>query len=54
MEETYKKVVQVDFPQQWPDLPARIAESIKAAADKSALQSPLLILALVVVFYEPA
>lgn len=48
MEEAYTKVVQIDFPHHWPDLATRIAECIKTCSNKYSLQSPLLILAIVV------
>ena len=48
MEEAYKKVVATDFPKQWPDLATGIAECIKNSPNKTALQSPLLVLSIVV------
>lgn len=52
MEEAYNKVVLVDFPQNWQNLASQIVENIKSCPDKDSLQSPLLILSLVVVFFD--
>ena len=49
MEETFKKVMSIDFPQLWPDLAAGIVDTLKKCGDQSSLQSPLLVLALVVI-----
>ena len=48
MEETFKKVMNLDFPQYWSDLVSGIVDSLKKCNDQRSLQSPLLVLALVV------
>lgn len=50
--EIVKRIVQIDFPEQWPDLAASIVETMKKSSNLAGIQSSLLVLSLVLEKYQ--